>query len=180
MYLQNRLYDAAKLHHHQSLLVAQPEEAPQDSSWHEDIWSILKQIHFTKLHKVYQSVCCQPKITIIETQRKRRESCMSLDLDSHFINSHGLWWTLMDSQKISTLPRHGHAAVEAVRYSHLGSRISRQRKETEQENAGNNICRAKQPSKSLHTGRCDLLWHLKTHARLHVISCILIHVMWPM
>ena len=97
MYLRNRLYDAAKLHHHQSLLVAQPEEAPQDSSWHEDIWSILKQIHFTKLHKVYQSVCCQPKITIIETQRKRRESCMSLDLDSHFINSHGLWWTLKKS-----------------------------------------------------------------------------------
>lgn len=31
--------------------------------------------------------------------------------------------------------------------------------------------RAKQPSKSLHTGCCDLLWHLKTHARLHVISC---------
>jgi hypothetical protein len=101
-------------------------------------------------HEASQSVseCVLPtEDHDIETQRKRREFCMSLDLDSHFINSHQPSWTLMDSQKISTLPRHGHAAVEAVRYSHLGSRISRKRKETEQENAGNNICCKSQTAK---------------------------------
>ena len=70
-----------------------------DTKIFEAFWSKSISRSFTKCIKV-----CVANDHDIETQRKRREFCMSLDLDSHFINSHrkrmdsdGLWWTLKKS-----------------------------------------------------------------------------------
>ena len=94
IYLPNRLHNAAKLHRHQSLLVVHPEEAPQNSSGHEMTRRYLKQIHFMKLHKVYQSACFQPTIL----KHNRNGDSPACHWTWTLINSHQLSWTLINKK----------------------------------------------------------------------------------
>ena len=90
IYLPNCFHNAAKLHRHQSLLVVHPEEAPQNSSGHEMTRRYLKQIHFMKLHKVYQSACFLPTILKNTTETATVLHITGLGLSLTLIHSHGL------------------------------------------------------------------------------------------